>query len=275
MAFVAFAVVILVLAGGLVPAWLLRRTSRQSIGADLVAAQRMRPAVVANASIAYAWRMAAFVPLFAWGATGDVWPAVIASTCFGLGTSLVFAVRRPLAAFVDDALAANGSITVHAFIARGQENDGAVRAFAAVLALFALFGLLVGEALAAAAVLRPLLQSSGALAALLAIAAIAAVAATIALSGHSGVMHSAQLQLGVLYFGLFATTALVLYLHVSARTALAPHPVLALAYVVAFAVRRPEPDHRHLAPRRNEPDQLPAEPATARRQLRMAEGQRF
>ena len=234
MAFVAFVSLAVVLAIGLVPAWLLRNAPNGRTADYLVAALRTRPAVVRNAAIAYALRTAAFVPLFAWGATGDLWPAVVASACFGLGTWLVCIVHRPLVEFVDEALANERSITVHAFIASAHGDDARVRAIAAALTLCALFGLVVGEALAAAAMLAPVLEGSGALAALLLLAPIVAIAATVALSGHSGVMHSAQLQLGLLYFGLFGAIALVLYLHVSARTAQHPHVTPAIVFIAAF-----------------------------------------
>ena len=92
------------LAIGFVPVWLLRRAPNRRAQDYIVGAQRTRLAVVRNASIAYALRMAAFIPLFAWGASGDPWPAIIASACFGLGTWLVYVARRPLLEFLDDAL---------------------------------------------------------------------------------------------------------------------------------------------------------------------------
>jgi len=234
MTFVAFVSLLVVLTIGFVPVWLLRRAPRERALDYLVAAQRTRPAVVRNASIAYALRMAAFVPLFAWGASGEFWPAVIASACFGLGTWLVYAVREPLVQFVDDAIAADRSMTVHAFIAQGG-GHGRVRMVAAVMTLTALFALVVGEALAAASVLGPMLQTSATLTALFPVVAVAAIAMTMALCGHSGVMHAAQLQLGTLYFGLFGATALVLYLHISARTALPAPVALAIASIIAFS----------------------------------------
>lgn len=234
MLFVAWLVLLVVLAIGLVPVWLLRHARREPARDYLRAAYPTRPAVVRNASIAYALRMAAFVPLFAWGASGDLWPPIIASACFGLGTWLVYVVRRPLVEFVDDALAHERSVTVHAFIAREYGNDSRVRVIAASMTVCALFGLVVAEIFAAAAVLGPMLEPSRTLALLLTFAAVAAIATTVALSGHSGVMHSAQLQLGLLYFGLFGATALVLYLHISARTTLRPHVALATAFIAAF-----------------------------------------
>ena len=236
MAFVTFVSLVVVLAIGFVPVWLLRHAPKRSAQDDFVGAQRTRLAVVRNASIAYALRMAAFVPLFAWGASGDLLPAVVASACFGLGTWLVYVARRPLLEFLDDALTGGRSVTVHAFIARAHGNDPRVRLVAAGITLCALFGLVIGEALAAAAFLGPMLKANATLAALLLVAALLSLAATAALSGHAGIMHSAQLQLGMLYFGLFGATLLVLYLHVSARTPLPPHVGVAVAFAAVFAV---------------------------------------
>jgi len=67
------------------------------------------------------------------------------------------------------------------------------------------------------------------------VAALLALAATAALSGEAGIMHSAQLQLGILYFGLFGATLVVLYLHVSARAPMPPHVGLAVAFAPVFA----------------------------------------
>src|SRR5580765_8747540 len=120
MTFITFASLIAVLAIGFVPAWLLRHAPKRSAQDDFVGAKRTRLAVVRNASIAYTLRMAAFVPLFAWGASGDLWPAVVASACLGLGTWVVYLARRALLEFLDDALAAGRSVTVDEFIARAH-----------------------------------------------------------------------------------------------------------------------------------------------------------
>jgi hypothetical protein len=52
---------------------------------------------------------------FAWGASSDLWPAIISAACFGLGMYLVYALRRPLLAFLDSALDGSASMTVPAF----------------------------------------------------------------------------------------------------------------------------------------------------------------
>jgi hypothetical protein len=146
MAFVTFVALSVALAIGFVPAWLLRRASKRSAQDDFVGAQRTRLAVVRNASIAYALRMAAFVPLFVWGASGDLSPAVVASACFGLGTWLVYLARRPLLEFLDDALAGGRSVTVHEFIARAHGNDPRVQSVAAERHAVRAVRLVIGEA---------------------------------------------------------------------------------------------------------------------------------
>ena len=118
------------------------------------------PGVIQNASIAYALKMATFGPFFAWGASGDLWPAIIAALSFGLGLCLVYILRRPLLAFLDNALGRDQSITVHEFLARQYGNDPRVRLLAAGLTIFALAGLILAESIALAAVLKPVLPAA-------------------------------------------------------------------------------------------------------------------
>src|SRR5215831_10680934 len=100
------------------PIWLLRGLEHRRAQDYFVTSQYVRPEVIRNSSIAYGLRVAALGPLFLWGARGDLWPAIIAATCFGLGIYMVYILRRPLLAFVDDALSRDQSITVHEFVAR-------------------------------------------------------------------------------------------------------------------------------------------------------------
>src|SRR5262249_62256775 len=125
----------------LVPIWLLPRRRRRWARDYIVASQPTRPEIAGNASIAYALRMAAFGPLFAWGASGDLWPVIVASVFIGLGVYLVYVLRKPLLEFMDDALGDDRAITVHAFLARQHGNDPRVRALSASLTLCALLGL--------------------------------------------------------------------------------------------------------------------------------------
>src|SRR5687767_9965228 len=88
----------------LVPAFLLRRRTNARASDYFVAAGATPPEVVQNSSIAYALRVVVFGPLFVWGATGDPAPAVVMAACFGLGLQLIVILRRPILAFLDDAL---------------------------------------------------------------------------------------------------------------------------------------------------------------------------
>jgi hypothetical protein len=219
MSFALLLVPLLALGVAAAPVWLLRRAG----------ARPTRPEVVRNTSIAYALRMAALGPLFLWGAGGDLWPAILAAASLALGILLVHRLRLPLLVFLHGALARDRSITVHAFIARQHGGDPRVRRLGAGLTLCALVGLLVGEALGLAAFLAPLAPAAPAAVALLALGALAAAVLPAIVAGHSGALHSAQLQLGLAYFGLFGAAAVLLYLHLETRTALPPHGALAIA----------------------------------------------
>src|SRR5215468_8066942 len=220
----------------LVPIWLLPRRRRRWARDYIVASQPTRPEIAGNASIAYALRMAAFGPLFAWGASGDLWPVIIASGFLGVGIFLVYRLREPLLEFLDASLAIDRSITVHEFVARHHGNDRTVRVLSAGLTLCALLALLVGEALVLSAFLKPMLNGMSAIACLLVVAALLSVVLIAALSGHSGIMHSSQLLLGMFYLALFGSTVLLLYVHLSARTVMPAHGTLAVVFVAVFGV---------------------------------------
>jgi hypothetical protein len=236
MSFVTFLALVLALGICFIPVWLLRRPDHRRAQDYFVSSQYTRPEVIRNSSIAYALRMAAFGPLFACGARGDLWPAIIGSVFFGLGVYLIYILRQPLLEFLDDALSRDRSITVHEFIAQQHGNDPRVRLLAASLTVIALFGLLVGEALGVAAFLKPMLPGSAAAVYLFVFGALLWMVLPAILSGHSGVMHSAQLQLGMLYLGLFGSTALLLYLHVSALTPMPPHGTFGVVFVAVCCV---------------------------------------
>src|SRR4051795_9386705 len=85
----------------LVPAVLLRCRRNTRVADYFVAAGPTPPEVVQNSSVAYALRVIMLGPFFAWGATGDLAPAVIAAVCFGLGLHLIVMLRRPILAFLD------------------------------------------------------------------------------------------------------------------------------------------------------------------------------
>ena len=231
MSFITFLALLVALGICFVPVWLLRQPAYRRAQDYFVSSQSTRPEVVRNSAIAYALRMAAFGPLFAWGASGDFWPAILGAAFFALGIYLVYILRRPLLEFLDTALAGDQSITVHEFISRQHGNDVRVRLLAASLTVCALVALLVGEALGVVAFVKAMLPGSPATAYSLVFGTLLLMILHTVLSGHSGVMHSAQLQLGMLYLGLFGSTVLLLYLHVSALTPTPSHGTLAIVLV--------------------------------------------
>jgi hypothetical protein len=221
-----------------IPIWLLRSKATVRAQDFFVSCERTPLGVIRNSSIAYAVQAATFGTFFAWGASGDFWPAIIYAACFGSGTYLIYVLRRPILAFMGRALTRDESITVHEFIARHHGNDSRVRLAASAVTVVALAGVAAGAATSVAALLQPILSAGGgagagskyAFASGLLILAI--VGAT--LSGNAGVMRSVQAQLGVLYLGLFGSTALLMYLLVSALEPLPPHGTVAVAFVTAF-----------------------------------------
>jgi hypothetical protein len=235
MSFFDFVAVALSIAACLVPAYLLRRQPRGRAQDFFVAAQPTPLDVIRNSSVAATLRLAAVGPLFAWGATGDIWPVIVSSICFGLGLLLLYRLRRPVLEFVRGALREDRSITVHAFIARQHGNDPAVRLLAASLTLFAVFGLIVGEAIAVAALLKPAMGST----ALVYLSVLGMLTLTLlcaVLSGSSGAMACAQLQLGMAYLGLMGSAALLLYLQASTLGPMQPHGTLAIGLVAGWCV---------------------------------------
>ncbi|MGC1683165.1 MAG: hypothetical protein WA760_17740, partial [Pseudolabrys sp.] len=194
----------------LVPVYSVRRRGYARAQDYFVSGEHTPPGVLQNSSVAYALQMATFGPLFAWGASGDFLPAIISSCSFGLGVCFLYLLRRPMLEFLDRALRRDRSVTVHQFIAQQHGNDLRVRLLASALTVFALAGLIVGEAFAAATLLAPIVASGAAtfviMGGLLVLTALYAIP-----SGNSGVMRSAQTQLGIVYFGLFGSTMLLLY----------------------------------------------------------------
>jgi hypothetical protein len=144
----------------LIPVFLLRRKAYARAQDYFVSSDHTPPGVIQNSSIAYALKMAAFGPLFAWGASGDLWPAIIGSAFFGLGSYLIYVLRRPMLAFLGNALSGDRSITISEFIAQRHGNDPRVRLLASGLMAFALTGLIVCETIGVATILKPVLSDN-------------------------------------------------------------------------------------------------------------------
>jgi hypothetical protein len=227
------------LAIGLMPVLLLRGRACTRAQDYFVSSGHTPPGVIQNSSIAYALRIAAFGPLFAWGASGDFLPAIISAVFLGLGLYLIYLLRRPMLAFLGDALGHDRSITINAFIAQRHGGDPSVRLLAACLTVFALTGLIVCESIGVATILNPVLSDSAWLTYLSLCGVLIAMVLCTIPAGNSGVMYSAQLQLGLLYLGLFGSTAFLLYLQISALKSMPPHATLGILFAAAFCALIP------------------------------------
>jgi hypothetical protein len=214
-----------------IPIVILRRKAYARAQDYFISSERSPPGVIRNASVAYALKMATFGPFFVWGASGDFWPAIVYSAFFALGVGLIYILRRQILEFMEDALNGDRSITVHDFIARRHGNDPRVRLLACALTVFAVLVLVTGEALVLATFLKPVLSDDAVSADVFVCAIVVFVALYTMLSGNSGVMRSAQSQLGMLYLGLFGATALLQYLLISALRPMSPHSTFAFVFV--------------------------------------------
>jgi hypothetical protein len=195
-------------------------------------AAHVAPRVIQNSSIVYRLGLVALAPLLAWGISGELWPVVAYLVSVGLGLSLFFALRRPILQFVEGALVHDRSITVHEFIARRHGNDPRIKAFAAALSVFAIYGLIVCVMIGLATVLRTVFSGAGGIAELFVAAIFLIVAGFTLISGRLGILHATQIQLGLTYFGLFAATVFLLYLQGSAVGAMPLKGIVALALIV-------------------------------------------
>ncbi len=192
------------------------------------------PRVIQNSTVAYGIGLATLAPLLGWGVSGELWSVVAYLASIGLGLSLVYVLRRPMLQFLEGALGHDRSITVHEFISWCHGNDPRVRALAAALTVFAIYGLIVCDMIGLATVLKPIFSGSRGGAELF-VAAIFSVVATCTLcSGNLGFLHATQLQLGLIFFGLFGSTALLLYLQVSAVGAMPARGIVALALIAVI-----------------------------------------
>src|SRR5215475_16096060 len=215
MAFLTFLAAAIILVLFVTPGLLIRRPAYFGAKEDFAPSDHVVPTVIQNSSVAYGVGLATLGPVFAWGASGDFWSGIVYMIFVGSGLSIIYILRRPILKFLADVLRHHRSITVHEFICRQHGDDQRVRTIAALLTMFALAGLVVCEMLAVATALKPLLWDSELLTELF-LAAILLVVMFCALwSGHRGTMHAAQLQLGLLYLGLFGSTAFLLYLQLS------------------------------------------------------------
>jgi hypothetical protein len=222
-----------------VPIWLLPGWRGQPAREYFLSSHPTPPDVLRNAFVAHPLRIASLGPLFVWGASGELWPAIVGAACLGLGIYLVYVLRGPLLAFLDSALSDNQSATVPAFIARSHGNDAPVRLLTAGLSVVALTGLINAEAFATAILVRPFMPESAYSVYVIAAVMLGLAGLTTAVAGNSGVMHSVQLQVGMMYLGLFGSIALLLYFLVSDFSAMPPHGSFAVLLVAAACIAIP------------------------------------
>jgi hypothetical protein len=234
-----FLVTAISLAIALIPVLLLRRAGYARAEDYFVSSDPTRLNVIQNSSIAYVLRLAIFVPLFGWGASGDFSPAIVAAVALGLGLWVVYVLRAPIFAFMGEALKGDQSPTINAFIARQHGNDVCLRLFAAGLTLLALAGLAAAEAVGLAMILMPVLSNDAGLVHAIVLALVLLAVITAAPAGNSGVMHATQLQLGLIYLGLFGSAVLLVYLQASELRPLPPHGTLAVVFIAALAAIMP------------------------------------
>lgn len=192
------------------------------------------PRVIQNASIVYRLGWVALAPLLVWGLIGELWPALVYLVSVALGLWLFYALRRPILQTLDGASVHDRSITLHEFIARCHGNDARVRALAAALTVFAIYGFIAALLIGLATMLRTIFiggGGGGALADTFVVAIFVVVAGGTLLAGRFGILYATQIQLGLVYLGLFAATVLLLYLQGSAIGAMPLKGIVALLLI--------------------------------------------
>jgi hypothetical protein len=215
-----------------VPAVLAYRQTRA--GATATAAAHVAPRVIQNASIVYRLGLVALAPLLAWGIYGELWPVILYLVSVTIGLVIPYALRRPILQVLDRALVHDRSITLHEFVARRHGDDSRVRALAAALTTFAILGLIVCIMIGVAIVLRPIFSGNGAIADVFIAGFFLLVAICTVFAGRLGILYATQVQLGLIYFGLFAATVFLLYLQGSSVGAMPLKAIVALLLIAAI-----------------------------------------
>ena len=216
----------------LIPVCLLTGKPRMRAQDYFVSSEPAPSGVIRNSSIAYALQIATFIAFSGLGANGALWPMIVSSVCLGAGVYLLYLMRRRILKFLDCSLSGDRSITVHQFIARQHGNDPRVRLFASAVTVLALAGLAVTAPYELATLLKPVLPAGATYIFVCGMSILTIVYTTV--SGNAGVMRLVQLQLGMIYLGLFGSAVLLIYMMLSERNPMPPHGAVALAYVAVF-----------------------------------------
>ena len=218
-----------------IPVLLSRRKISARAHDYFVSSEYTPPTAIQNASIAYALPLTTVAALFAWGASKDVWPAIVGAVSFGVGVWLLYTIRGPMLAFLSRALRRDQSVTLHEFIAKLHGNDARLRVLASSLTVFALAGLTVAVTFALAALLKPVMPDPVS-PYLIAVCVLLGATGSVIWSGNSGVIRAAQTQLGVIYLGLFVATTLLIYAAMSGAPSLSPQATFAVLFVAACCI---------------------------------------
>ena len=157
-----------------------------------------REALVEAAAVGASLRLAVFVPLFAWAASGALLPAIITAAAWSVGVRL----RRRASP--------------------GTPSEGMVRSrvpspAAGRLVGLALVALIVAEATALTAVLRLAMPASTTVVAVVSFAALG-TGAWLGAASSAGTRRTLNALLGLVLLGVAGFTMLVLYAHLSALT---------------------------------------------------------
>ena len=232
MLYLALVTAVAVLGAFIAPSVLAYRPTGSRTHDTAPTAGHVAPRVIQNSSIVYRLGLVALAPLLAWGIRGELWVVVVYLVSVGLGLSLFYTLRMPILQFLEGALVHDRSITVHEFIARSHGNDPRVRAFAAALTVFAMYGLVVCVMIGLATVLKTVFSGSSGIAELFVAVIFLVVASCTLLSGPLAILYATQIQLGLTYFGLFAATVFLLYLQGSAIGAMPLKGIVASALIV-------------------------------------------
>lgn len=187
--------------------------------------------IIRNALIAYALRVSVFVPLFALGAAGNVWPAIVGAIGFGVGVYLLGASRREVTAFVDDSRLRGQPATLHGFIAQACGGAASVHLATGLATVVALLGLAGAEAAALVSVLTPLIGDGMGIPWFVMLVVVAGLYAVWA--GTTRVRYVSQALLGAIYIGVFGSAAFLLYLNASDLHPMPPHGAFALVALTA------------------------------------------
>src|SRR5712671_6722830 len=232
---ITFAVLALIayLGISLIPLYLLRRREYAQAREYFVASEHTPPGVVRNSSIAYSLQVAIFSLFFSWGANGEFWLGIVFSAMFGAGLYLIYRLRRSMLAFISDALDRDRSITVPGFIARQYGNDARLQLVAAVLSVLAFAGLTTSTMIGVASLVEMTLPIGLNAAFAIACGLLGLMMLYTIPAGNSGAIRSAQVLLGILYFGLIGSTLIVLYMLISSAGRMPPSGTLAMAVLAA------------------------------------------